>query len=278
VISSATVVASGLGFPEGPLPTERGLLFVEQYRSRVSRLEHGVEAVASVGGNPNGLAAAADGRVWVARGPGAVGAWRSEPQVTGALLLLDPETGRHEVVATSAGGRALRAPNDVVVGPDGAVYFTDPGPFAPEADHCGWICRYDGEATTIYVELSNVFPNGLAFDARGRLTWVESHTRRVARLEDGEITEIAVLDPPAIPDGMCFLADGRLVVAQLDAGGLDVVDVDGRRVLDRIVWSDGVALTNVARDGSVLWATDVTPNWSEVEQPTGRIWRLELSG
>ena len=79
LLIGATEQASGLGFPEGPLVLPDGrIAFVEEYGGCVSVLEDGrVRHLAEVGGNPNGLALGADGRIYVTRGRGAVGSWMS---------------------------------------------------------------------------------------------------------------------------------------------------------------------------------------------------------
>ena len=149
LLLNATEVASGLGFPEGPLVLPDGrIAFVEEYGGCVSVLEDGkVRTLAMVGGNPNGLALGADGLVYVTRGRGAVGAWHAPEQVAPAIVAVDPSDGTWEVATTSAGGRPLRAPNDLCFGPDGALFFTDPDDFVPSGDLHGWICRHTPAGT-----------------------------------------------------------------------------------------------------------------------------------
>src|SRR5687767_7380893 len=94
----AEVIAEGLGFPEGPLVLPDGrLAFVEMYRGRVSVLEDGsVRELAYLGGSPNGLALGADGRIYVARPEGRVGAWMSPDPQPAAIVAVDPSDGSHE--------------------------------------------------------------------------------------------------------------------------------------------------------------------------------------
>lgn len=280
MLSGASLQASGLGFPEGPLVLPDGrLAFVEEYGGCVSVLEDGrVRRLAQVGGNPNGLALGADGRVYVTRGRGAVGSWRSAEQVEPAIVSVDAESGAWEVVTTTAGDRRLRAPNDLCFGPDGLLYFTDPDDFDPAADLHGWICRTGPTGTDVLFELGNTFPNGLAFDPTGRLVWVESHTKRVIGAKsDGGWETLAQLGDETVPDGCAYAADGRLVVATLFSGGIDVVSwTEAGASAERITWADGVTVTNLCFEGSSLWVTDVTTSWDQALD-TGRLWRLETT-
>lgn len=279
-ILAATVQAEGLGYPEGPLVLGDGrVAFVEQYRSRVSILEADqVRTLAVTGGNPNGLALGRDGTVWVTRGRGILGEWRADELVPPAIVVVEPASGRTEIVTTTADGVPLRAPNDLCFGPDGALYFTDPDDYDPEAPIRGWICRLDASGAKRLHELENTFPNGLAFDREGRLLWVESIARRVVRDAGDGPRVMAAFPEDAIPDGFAVAEDGRIVVATLHSGGIDVVtlgDDDAPAQVQRVALQDGVALTNLAFDGPVLWATDVTRDWIRHREPTGRLWRYE---
>jgi len=283
LLLNATEQATGLGFPEGPLLLPDGrLAFVEEYGGCVSILEDGrVRRLADVGGNPNGLALGADGLLYVTRGRGAVGGWRAPEQVTPAIVAVDVADGSWRVVTASASGRALRAPNDLCFGPDGALYFTDPDDFDPAGDLHGWICRFGPDGTELAYELGNTFPNGLAFDPAGRLVWMESHTRRaVGALPGGGWETLAQLAGDTTPDGCAYASDGRLVVATLFSGGLEVITwTAGDTAIERMTWAEGVVPTNCCFDGNAIWVTDVRTDW-DTAHDTGKLWRVEttLSG
>jgi gluconolactonase len=280
LLLNATEVASGLGFPEGPLVLPDGrIAFVEEYGGCVSVLEDGeVRTLATVGGNPNGSALGSDGLVYVTRGRGAVGAWHALEQVAPAIVAVDPATGTWDVVTTSAGGRPLRAPNDLCFGPDGALFFTDPDDFVPDGDLHGWICRYTPSGTELAYELGNTFPNGLAFDSTGRLVWMESHPKRVIGAKpDGGWEILAQLGTETTPDGCAYASDGRLVVATLFSGGLDVIAWGpGGPAIERLTWAEGVVPTNCCFDGGSIWVTDVRTDW-DTSHETGKLWRLETT-
>lgn len=42
-----------------------------------------------------------------------------------AIIEVSPD-GRYTVLADNYQGRKFNSPNDVIIGPDGAIYFTDP--------------------------------------------------------------------------------------------------------------------------------------------------------
>src|SRR5215217_7395432 len=70
---SARVVATGLGFPEGPVVLSDGsVLCVELRHGRLVRVagDGSVDAVAELGGSPNGAAIGPDGAVYVCNSGG----------------------------------------------------------------------------------------------------------------------------------------------------------------------------------------------------------------
>ena len=107
----------------------------------------------------------------------------------------------------------------------------------------------DGE---LVLERPNVYPNGIAFDAQGRLYWTESMGHRVCRLENGEATTFAQLSDGHVPDGMAFAADGRAFVCTTISGGLTVLSPEGE-VLEEIFL--GECATNCIFDGPTLYVT-----------------------
>lgn len=107
--------------------------------------------------------------------------------------------GSTTVVADHWQGKRLNSPNDVVVHPDGGIWFTDPS--------FGIRGNYEGNAA-------------------------EPETKEAVYRVDGTSGRIElVTDEVTMPNGLCFSPDySRLYVADSGTGELRVWDVDGARL------------------------------------------------
>lgn len=226
--SRPRVLASGLGFVEGPLWTHDGRLLVTSVDRGVLfevDLERGsvVDEIA-VGGGPNGLAEDDEGRLWVAQN-GLFGA-PTGPHLEVAPGLQRISGGNVEDLVSSG----CLAPNDLVQGPDGHIWFTDPG--AWEADLSGRVSVADPKTGAMRVlQRGLAYPNGLVFGRRpDRLLVAESRTGRLLSFAtDGDglhpLGTFATLGDGG--DGMAFADDGRLFVALPESDEIAVVLPDG---------------------------------------------------
>ncbi|TKG70587.1 SMP-30/gluconolactonase/LRE family protein [Prauserella endophytica] len=253
------LLTSGVGFTEGPLWTSDGRLLVTSVsRGQVLELDHRTGTVVrrvETGGGPNGLAEDEHGRVWVAQNGGSVRRSSSHrPAAAGLQTLL----GGTVLDALTTG---VRAPNDLVRGPDGRIWFTDPG--SPHEEGPGQLFAYDPRDGRLEVMADGIgFPNGLAFDLDGtRLIVAATRERRLlgytwdgASLRfDGVLAAL-----PGGPDGLAFDSDGRLYAALPDADRIAVLDADGTPRAP-IRFPDGTFPTNLcfagpARDTLVVTA------------------------
>jgi gluconolactonase len=235
-----------------------------------------LSVVALTGGAPNSHAAGSDGRLYVAQNGGVVGAWRSPEPRTPGIQSIEPD-GSVRTVLQGTDRLPLQAPNDLVFGPDGALWFTDPAqPFEPEdrRPH-GRIVRWSAEGSELVLDVGAVFCNGLAFEPDGGLVWVESYDRHVCRLgPDGSRVVLAQLPEGHVPDGLAVATDGRLFITTCGSHGITVLAPDGE-VDDVLHLDDRAVPTNCAfgPDG-VLWVTDFGTDW-ESDPAAGRLWRLE---
>jgi gluconolactonase len=275
-------LADGLGWPEGPAPLADGrIIFVETYRSQVSVWRpggHGIEQFAYVGGGPNAVLAAADGYCYVTQNGGVIGPWRAQDKRPPSIQRITP-SGRVEILATEVAGHKLRAPNDLAFGPDGRLYFTDPGgAFDPvNRPDAARIFALNPDGTgDLLVELDPVYSNGIVVLPNGDIVWVETYTNAVRRRsKDGTITSLCVLPEKGKPDGLKVARDGSLYITALLAEGLDVVRPDGSYAGFIPV---GKAPTNCAFVGNKLYVTDgghlgLSPD----PEMAGALWEIELT-
>ncbi len=133
------VLAEGLRFPEGPIATRDGTVFVSEIaRKCVTRIEPSgrKEIIANFKGGPNGLAFGPDGWIYVCNGGGFN--WRevdglllpagpAETNNGGWIERINPRTGEQQVLIEAVNGRRLRSPNDIVFDGHGGFWFTDTG-------------------------------------------------------------------------------------------------------------------------------------------------------
>jgi gluconolactonase len=162
------------------------------------------------------------------------------PRRDAAITRVDTRTGEREVLVDSVGGRPLNSPNDVVVGPDGAVWFTDPAygwlqGFRPRPRLGDHVYRHDpATGATTLVARGFDKPNGIALSPDGRLAYVgdsgRPHNLRAfdvgadGRLDTGRVFAVV---SPGVPDGLKTDRDGRVYSSAAD--GVQVFDPDGRR-------------------------------------------------
>lgn len=266
-------LADDLAWPEGPTPLPDGTVaFVESDRGRVTAWspERGLRTVAITGGRPNGSVLGRDGCLYVAQS-GARPPSADTPDAVPGIQRVAPDG----TVQTVAEGRPLCAPNDIVVGADGQLFFTDPGRWDPaERPDRGAIYALDETgAVRRLLDVGHSYPNGLGFDPAGRLVWVESYTRRVMALRpDGRVEPVHTFeDPRCVPDGLCLLPSGHLVVALTSAGTLAVLPPAGAPFTIGV----GSVPTNCALAGDWLYVTDGGAARATGDtQGGGSLWRL----
>jgi len=276
------LLAEGLGWAEGPtvLPDGR-ICFVETYRSQVSVWERGrgVSRYAYTAGGPNSCVLGEGGVIYVCQNGGTTGPWRAEEMVTPSIQRIAAEGVPAEIIATELDGVRFNGPNDLVFGPDGKLYFTDPGTYRPEDPEPSYLFTLEADGTgRLLAELDPpTFPNGIAIEADGSVVWAESYAGRVRRLrlETGAIEDIARLpgDRP-IADGMAVGADGLLYVTTVNGGGIDVIRPDG--TFDRHLQA-GIIPTNCVFSGRDLIMTDAGVLATGADASYGgQLWRLPI--
>lgn len=225
-------LARGLGFTEGPLWLDDGrLLVVSVSRGLLFEIIDGeARELVEVGGNPTGLCRDTGGDIWIAQGGGH--ARTSSTRETTACIQRLRGAALKDFPA-----RDLNGPNDLVLGPDGLIWFTDPsGEAMASTGAPGGLWTMDRESGELSLRVGKLrFPNGLAFDPRsGDLCVAETGRARIRRfgVEGGEVIPRGVHCELAQghPDGIAFDQEGCLHVATPDAGAVISFDPHGRQV------------------------------------------------
>ena len=270
----AELLASNLGFTEGPVVMPDGtLVFCDGNIGELSTYAGGeVGTYAVTGGSPWGAVLGTDGAIYLTQGGNVPGS--GDFSAICGIQRVAPDRSV-ELLVSEVGGVKLMAPNDLAFGPDGRLYFTDSGTEHDDrvepAPGRLFVVAADGNGELL-AELPEVYPNGIAFDAQGRLYWTESMAHRIQRLENGEPVTFCQLSDGHVPDGMAFAADGRAFVCTTISNGVTVVSPDGE-VLEEIAL--GEHATNCIFAGSTLYVTATKVAEIEASQRTGTLWAVE---
>ena len=212
---------------------------------------------------------------------------RAEPA---RIARLDRATGAVETVVDAWGGLPLNSPNDVVVGRDGAIWFTDPSygflqGFRPEPLAGDYVYRYDPAAGRLTVVADGLDkPNGLAFSPDESVLYVadsgathEAGSYDVRRphhilafdVRDGRHLageRLFAVTRPGFPDGLKVDDAGRVYASAFS--GVQVFNPAGD-LIGEIRLPGAVNFCFGGPAGNVLFVTDDTAIWAVVLQATG---------
>ena len=269
------VVGSGLVFPEGPVLWNGAIHMVEVLNGTLARwtADQGVTRVATTGGGPSGTALGADGTLYVSQNGGVGTPARTQAGIQRVSIDLTVE-----MAFTSVDGIALRAPSDLVLGPDGRLYISDPGDVIdPSGPVCpGRIFAVDpaSGAGELVVEIGPVYPNGITFLADGRLVWSESFGFRISGLSaSGDAETLIELPQTHMPDGLRVDSAGRLFVASPTAHS--VLVFDGVEKVDEVSCGEGQVTSCCFIDGDLyVTAAGAAPIGQPEEAKPGELWRF----
>src|SRR3954471_119275 len=170
-------VASGFGFTEGPMWDPAGFLYVsDETINKIFKVypDGRKEDVIALG-DPDGNTFDRQHRLIDCA------------SVLRAIIEVTPD-GKYKVLADRFEGKRLNSPNDVIVGPDGAIYFTDPtlDLVAGEKQEIPFqgVYRLDASGNVRPLTKDLTQPNGLAFSPDGKHFYVDNSEQRNIRVYD----------------------------------------------------------------------------------------------
>ena len=228
-----STVATGFGFTEGPVWDESGFLYVsDESQNKIYRvfLDGRKEDVISLG-DPDGNTYDRKHRLIDCA------------SVLRAMIVVTPD-GKYTVLADHYQGMKLNSPNDVVIGPDGAIYFTDPTLDLVKGEKqeipFQGVYRLDDKGGLRLLTKDLTQPNGLAFSPDGKHFYVDDDddAQRNIRVydvaSDGSLSNGRIFGAEpggpheGVPDGIKVDHNGNLYVT--GPKGIWVWDAQGHHL------------------------------------------------
>jgi len=249
-------VATDFGFTEGPVWDESGFLYVsDEEKNKIYRvyLDGRKEELISLG-DPDGNTYDRNHRLIDCA------------SVLRAIIHVTPD-GKYTVLADRFEGKKLNSPNDVVTGPDGAIYFTDPTldlvkGEKQEISYQG-VYRLDEKGNLRLLIKDLPQPNGLAFSPDGKRFYVDDDEQRNIHVydvgRDGTLSNGRVFgEEPGgkddgVPDGIKVDEKGNLFVT--GPKGIWVWDPQGHHLGTIVVPEQPANLTWGEKDYRTLYIT-----------------------
>lgn len=252
-------VATGFGFTEGPAWDAAGFLYVsDETLNKIFRVypDGRKEEVIALG-DPDGNTFDPHHRLIDCA------------SILRAIIEVSPD-GKYKVLADHYEGKKLNTPNDVIVGPDGALYFTDPtmdfvAGMKQELPFEG-VYRLD-ETGNLRLLIQDIHqPNGLAFSPDGKRFYVDDDETRSIHVydvaPDGTPTNGRIFGQEpggkddGVPDGMRMDKDGNMFVT--GPKGIWVWDAKGNHIGTIVVPEQPANLTWGDADYRTLYITATT--------------------
>ena len=259
-------VATGFGFTEGPMWDPAGFLYVsDETINKIFRVyPNGKKEEVIALGDPDGNTFDRQHRLVDCA------------SVLRAIIAVTPD-GKYTILADHYEGKKLNSPNDVIVGPDGALYFTDPtlDLVAGEKQEIPFqgVYRLDDKGNLRLLTKDLGQPNGLAFSPDGKHLYVDDDEKRNIRVydvaSDGTLSNGRIFgEEPGgkhegVPDGIKVDKSGNLFVT--GPKGIWVWDANGNHLGTIALPEQPANLTWGDKDYRTLYITATTS-----------VYRLEL--
>jgi gluconolactonase len=224
-------VAGNFGFTEGPVWDQAGFLYVsDEVQNKIYRvfLDGRKEELLALG-DPDGNTYDRQHRLIDCA------------SVLRAIIAVTAD-GKYTILADHYEGKKLNSPNDVVLGPDGAIYFTDPTLDLVEGQQqeipFQGVYRLDGKGDVRLLTKDLTQPNGLAFSPDGKRLYVDDSEQGNIRVydfaRDGTLSNGRIFGQEpggaheGVPDGIKVDHDGNLFVT--GPKGIWVWDAKGQHL------------------------------------------------
>lgn len=230
----AETASYAASYPEGPLWVGKTLYYAEMTADRISKIENGKRS-----------------DFWKETGCGPTAITEFGPDgfaiachLGGKVTIINRTGHTLSHITHASDGRPLRNPNDINSQGGGPVFFSDPGPFDPNAEASGRVYRLDRDGIVHLVHEGLKYPNGVAFHQNNKFLLVSEHlAKRVWLLKLDENFEVNSADVYAEqpqskpfkenlgsytgPDGLRLDAHDIVYVAVYGAGRIAVFTPNG---------------------------------------------------
>lgn len=254
-----TRVGTGFGFTEGPVWDPAGFLYVsDEEQNKIYRLslDGQKKEVVSLG-DPDGNTYDHENRLIDCA------------SVLRAIIAVSPD-GKYKILADKFEGKKFNSPNDVIIGPDGVIYFTDPtldlGKGEKQEIPFQGVYRLDSKGNVSLLTKDLTQPNGLAFSPDGKRFYVDDSEEKNIRIydvgADGTLANGRVFGEEkgapheGVPDGIKVDKQGHIFVT--GPKGIWVWDPDGHHLGTIEMPEQPANLTWGDKDYQTLYITATT--------------------
>ena len=269
-------VATGFGFTEGPMWDPAGFLYVsDETINKIFRVyPNGKKEEVIALGDPDGNTLDRRHRLIDCA------------SVLRVIIEVTPD-GKYKVLADHYEGKRFNSPNDVIVGPDSALYFTDPtlDLVAGEKQEIPFqgVYRLDDTGNVRLLTRNLTQPNGLAFPPNGKKFYGDDSEQRKIRVydvgTDGTLNNGRIFgEEPGgkndgVPDGIKVDKNGNLFVT--GPKGIWVWDAKGNHLGTIVTPEQPANLTWGDKDYRTLYITATTAVYRLTTKTQGFVPYLE---